>query len=196
MYNLPICFISLKASSWLEEEKMAKAIVHSNAGVVKDADTEFSTIIQAFKTITEIEELPLSLIILVKYVLTYYKRLAVKQRFRSHLDTALDSYLVEAAKEHATKNMLKENYRVHGSLSTVTADSIIESATSSKGKEIELEYESDNSCKSEDYHPRRTRNYLVGAVCEDIGSVSYYLYHCKSSIVIHIFSYLRQRIHT
>lgn len=73
---------------------------------------------------------------------------------------------------------------------------------SSKGKDIEEGYESGDGYKSEDYHPRRTRNYPVDSVCEDNESVSYYLYHFESSIyqfkaslTSFIFSYCRQRIH-
>lgn len=110
-------------------------------------------------------------------MLTHYKRPATKQRFQNHHKTALedlDRHSVENAREQSTNNILKESYRIHNSLSTVTADNIIESVASSKGKDIEEGYESDGSCKSEDYHPRRTRNYSVDTVCEDNESVNYY----------------------
>ncbi|RCH90099.1 hypothetical protein CU098_006699, partial [Rhizopus stolonifer] len=74
---------------------------------------------------------------------------------------------VENAREQVTNNILKESYRIHDNLSAVTADNIIESATSSKGKDIEEEYDSDGSCKSEDYHQKRTKSYSVDIVCED-----------------------------
>ncbi|KAG1045146.1 hypothetical protein G6F43_011332 [Rhizopus delemar] len=166
-YNLPSFFISLKASSWLEEEKLARKIVHSNAGVVEDVGTGLSSIIQGFKKLKDVEKLPASLKLFVKYVLAHYKRPATKQRFQNHLRTVLDRYSVENAREQATNNILKESYRIYDNLSTVTADNIIKSATSSKGEDIEEGYESDGSCKSEDYHPRRTRSYSVDTVCED-----------------------------
>ncbi|CAO3673182.1 unnamed protein product [Rhizopus stolonifer] len=146
-YNLPLWFISLKASSWLKEKELARKFVLSNEGVV-DAETEFSSIIQGFKKLKDIKELPESLTAFAKY-------------------TALDKYSVENAKEQATNNILKENYRIHGELSIIAADNIIQSATSSKGKDIEERYESDASCKSEDYHPRRTRIYAIDTVDED-----------------------------
>ncbi|EIE79722.1 hypothetical protein RO3G_04427 [Rhizopus delemar RA 99-880] len=154
-------------SSWLEEETLARKIVHSNAGVVEDVGTRLSSIIQGFKKLKDVEELPVSLTVFAKYVLAHYKRPATKQRFQNHLKTALDRYSVENAREQATNNILKESYRIYDNLSTVTADNIIKSATSPKGEDIEEGYESDGSCKSEDYHPRRTRSYSVDIVCED-----------------------------
>lgn len=60
--------------------------------------------------------------------------------------------------------MLRENYRIHGELSSTTVDNIIEAATSSKGRGAEKGYTSDDSNKSEDYHPRIKRNYSVGSL--------------------------------
>ncbi|KAL7328867.1 hypothetical protein PS15p_207072 [Mucor circinelloides] len=52
----------------------------------------------------------------------------------------------------------------------ISLDNIIESAALFRGKDVEEGYDTDGSCRSEDYHPRRTRNYSVDAVCEDDGS--------------------------
>lgn len=85
-------------------------------------------------------------------MLSHYKRPATKQRFQNHLKTALDRHSVENAREQATNNILKESYRIHDNLRKITAENIIESATSFKEKDIEEGYESDGSFKPEDYH--------------------------------------------
>ncbi|KAI9023062.1 hypothetical protein CLU79DRAFT_835034 [Phycomyces nitens] len=53
--------------------------------------------------------------------------------------------------------MLQENYKIRASLNTKSAD-IIEAGIC-KGKEVVKEYEYESSCKSEYYHPPRTRKY-------------------------------------
>ncbi|KAI8076948.1 hypothetical protein BDF21DRAFT_473616 [Thamnidium elegans] len=132
----------------------SKEIVHSNVGAVKDIDGELGSVIQGFKDLQDVEELPESLINFAKYVLTHYKKPASKQRLQNHLVNALDRYKIENTRNQVTNNILKESYRIHDNLSIVTVDNIIERATSSKGKYIEEGYESDSSRKSEDYHQR------------------------------------------
>lgn len=173
-HNLPIFFISLKASSWLGEEELARKIVFANVGTVTDAEVGLSSLIQGFQKLKSIQELPVQVKDFADHVLKHYKRLPAKKRFGSHFTIALREYLSDNAKEGAAKTMLQENYRIHANLSTKTADDIIETATSTKGKgkEVEKGYESDSSCKSGNYHPRRTRNYSVGTLCEDNVSVS------------------------
>ncbi|KAI7880801.1 uncharacterized protein EV154DRAFT_450611 [Mucor mucedo] len=160
-YNLPTFFISLKASSWLEEEILAEKIVSLNSCVIQDAETGLSVITQGFTKLQNIDELPDSLTDFAKHVLTHYKRPAVKKRFQHHFETTFDHYSVQNSKIQATNSLLKESYRIHTSLGTVTADEIIGCGTS---------YHSDDSQKSEDYHPQRSRNYTVDKICEDPGS--------------------------
>lgn len=162
--HIPTMFISLKASSWLDEEEIARKIVCSNVGTVKDADVGLSSLIQGLQKLKGIQELPMSVKAFAAYVQKYYKRLPIKTRFESFFTTILDAYLSDKAKVHAANKMLQENYKIHAGLSAKTADDIIEAAILTKGKEVEEEYASESSCKSEDYG--------VSILCEDDVTVS------------------------
>lgn len=75
---------------------------------------------------------------------------------------------------------MKENFRIHGEISVVTADQIFDSATSSRQREVgqldnEEEVGSDDSCQSEDYLPNRARSYSVKTVSTDGVNVSHHL---------------------
>ncbi|KAI7861271.1 hypothetical protein BDF14DRAFT_2000049 [Spinellus fusiger] len=120
--SIPTIFISLKTSSWLDEEELAKRIVYSSVGTIKNADMGLSLLIQELKKLKSIQDIPIP------------------------------------TKAFTVNKMLLENYKIHAGLGATTADNIIEAAILIQEKDIE-EYESEGSCKSEDCHPQRTKEY-------------------------------------
>lgn len=169
----------------MDEEKLAKQIVCSSAGTVQDAENSLNLLVQGLKKINETKDICMPVKEFVSYVHNYYKRLSTKTRFKNFFQTALNTYLLNNTKKHATNKMLQDNYEIHANLSSKTADSIIEAAdsiietasdviesiTSTKGEETQ-EYESDDSYKSENYHPRRIRKYSVRNLYEDVVEVN------------------------
>ncbi|KAI8979877.1 hypothetical protein BDB01DRAFT_873936 [Pilobolus umbonatus] len=165
-HNLPLIFCTLQASEWLDEEIVAKKMVSVNVGTVIDAKVGLNTFIQGLLKIKNTQSIPVPVKEYGEYAVKYFKKPATKARFKSHFISDLDVYLLQKSKANAVQKMLHENYRIHTSLGTSTAVSIIEIATLTEEEELEL-YSSNTSCGSKNYHSRRKGIYSVSVLSDD-----------------------------
>lgn len=175
---------TFQASFSLNEEELAKQIIKSNAGVFTDVESELGIIIQTFTKLESMKKLPVSVNHFVKYTLDHYKKPGTKQHLEPYFKIAVNNFSVNKASEESTSDFQKANNITHGSSSKSIADSI----------DDKDENEDHKGYESDDYHPRRTRTYTVNVVDEDDSSVSYFLYHFKTSIVNQMFPYCRQKL--
>ncbi|KAI9346322.1 hypothetical protein BD770DRAFT_396368 [Pilaira anomala] len=153
-----VVFISLKAD-WLNEEKVASKFVASVFGNIDSSASTLSSINQALLKINEIADIPTPIRELSNYTRRHYQK---KKIIRDAADS-----------------LLKENYRMHGSLAGNTADEILEAVGASDDKENDTN-DSDDSCTSHKYHPKRSRKYSVSVPKDDYeGSVIIFYYIFK-----------------
>ncbi|KAI7893520.1 uncharacterized protein EV154DRAFT_479272 [Mucor mucedo] len=165
-YDLPDLFISLKAFDWLSEEKVASKFVASVFGKIDSSAPALSSINQALLKINAIADIPTPIRELSDYVRKHYRKKKIIVRFDHYLSTSKKAYQLDKAKGDAAHILLEENYRIHGSLAGKTVDEILE-VVGASGINKNDANDSDDSCTSQKYHPKRSRKYSVSVPKDD-----------------------------
>ncbi|KAL0142701.1 hypothetical protein V8B55DRAFT_1563177 [Mucor lusitanicus] len=147
----------------------------SVSNLLKDSANGIESVIAGLKKVKAAKDISNGVKDFADYASKHYQRNATKERFATYFSAALSSYQTHSAIQDATDRVLQANYRMHGEISPMTADHIIEAASSSssssskrKSKQDDDTNDSDSSYyKSQDYHPRRTSVYSVGAAIHE-----------------------------
>lgn len=91
-YNLPDVFIFLKASDWLNEEKVASKFVASVFGHEDSSASTLGKINQALLHINELVDIPTPVRELSRYTREHYGKKKIIARFNRYLSIAKDAY--------------------------------------------------------------------------------------------------------
>ncbi|KAG0163353.1 hypothetical protein DFQ28_000137 [Apophysomyces sp. BC1034] len=136
----------LDAGLWSNEDALCDKFIRTTIGETADPNNAYRAICLCFKRLSQSQQLPRAAANYAKAMKAYWKKKKMQERFYIKYKQLYEKYILEKEKDETANRFIKENYRIHGSLATKTAQDIID-----KGG-----YLSDDSSKSEDHHPQRS----------------------------------------